>query len=90
MENSSHITELESRITKLEQRNARVDLDKKWEVSFARRVLLMLFTYVAVSQYFVAIDISQPYLNAVVPTLAFLLSTLALPYFKQLWIRYIR
>lgn len=73
------------RLQVIEERNKRVELDKKWEGSWARRVLLMLFTYLAIFLYFLAINIEQAYLNAVVPTIGFLLSTLTLPLFKRLW-----
>ncbi len=79
--------ELISRVEKIEERNQRVELDKKWECSWTRRGLLVIFTYLSVSLYFLAIDIARPFVNAVVPTLGFLLSTLTLPFFKKLWLR---
>lgn len=82
------ISELENRVTKIEERNKKVELDKKWETTFTRRVLLMAFTYLAILSYFIAIGISQPYLNAVVPTVGFLLSTLTLPFFKSIWMKH--
>ncbi len=77
--------DLETRLRTIEERNKRVELDKKWEGSWVRRILLMLFTYLAIFLYFLAINIEQAYLNAVVPTIGFLLSTLTLPLFKRLW-----
>lgn len=79
------LTELENRIANIEERNTRVELDKKWEGSFTRRALLMLFTYLAIFLYFIAIDIPSPHLSAVPPTIGFLLSTLTLPFFKKIW-----
>lgn len=73
------------RLQVIEERNKRVELDKKWEGSWTRRGLLMIFTYLAIFLYFLAINIEQAYLNAVVPTIGFLLSTLTLPLFKRLW-----
>ena len=80
-------SDLISRIEKIEKRNERVELEKKWETSLTRRVLLMLFTYLAIALYFLIIDIQHPFLNAVVPTIGFLLSTLTLPFFKKVWMR---
>lgn len=77
--------DFEARLRTIEERNKRVELDKKWEGSWARRILLMLFTYLAIFLYFLVINIEQAYLNAVVPTIGFLLSTLTLPLFKRLW-----
>lgn len=79
------LIELENRLIKIEERNKKVELDKKWEGSFTRRILLMIFTYLAVFLYFTTIGIKQAYLSAVVPTVGFLLSTLTLPLFKKLW-----
>jgi len=80
-------TELENRIKLIEQRNKRVELDKAWESSVVRRVLIVLFTYISIGGYMWAIGIDKPLLNAVIPSLGFTLSTLTLPYFKQLWIK---
>lgn len=81
------LIELENRLIKIEERNKKVELDKKWEGSFTRRILLMIFTYLAIFLYFTAIGIKQAYLSAVVPTVGFLLSTLTLPLFKKWWIK---
>jgi len=80
--------ELERRIKVIETRNKRVESDKAWELSYTRRALLMLFTYLAIGFYLQAINVFQPWLNAIVPTVAFMLSTLTLPFFKKLWLKY--
>lgn len=82
---SQEIAQLRQEIDAIKQRNAQVELDKKWETSFTRRILLIIFTYLAIAIYFYFIDIPRPWLNAVVPALGFLLSTLSLPFFKKLW-----
>jgi len=82
-----NITELENRIKLVEQRNNRVELDKAWEGSLARRGLIVAFTYISIGLYMWAIGVNDPWLNAVIPSLGFTLSTLTLPYFKQMWIR---
>jgi hypothetical protein len=79
--------DLEKEINKLKERNKRVELDKAWETSFTRRVILIIFTYLAIGLYLNAIKIANPWLNAIVPSVGFLLSTLTLPYFKKMWIR---
>lgn len=78
--------ELESRIAKIEARNKKVELDKAWEVSPTRRVLIVTFTYFSIGIYMWAIGVSDPWLNAVIPSLGFTLSTLTLPFFKQIWV----
>ncbi len=77
---------LEERIARIEERNLKVEADKAWETSYYRRALIAVFTYLAVALYFLAIDIPNAWLNAIVPTLGFLLSTLTLPFFKRIWI----
>ncbi len=84
------LIELEKRVKSIEQRNKKVESDKAWEVSYTRRSLLMLFTYLSIGFYLQAIKIPQPWLNAIVPAIAFMLSTLTLPMFKKLWLRYLK
>ena len=82
------IESLEKEIEKLKERNRRVEADKGWETSLTRRGLLIIFTYLAIGFYLNAINIENPWLNAIVPSIGFLLSTLTLPYFKNLWIKF--
>lgn len=81
------IRDLEKEIEKIKERNKNVELDKAWETSWARRILLSLFTYLAIGFYLWAVKISYPWINAIVPALAFMLSTLTLPFFKRLWLK---
>jgi hypothetical protein len=81
------LEDLEKRLTKIEKRNKRVEADKAWETSYARRILLIIFTYLSIGIYMAVIKVDRPWLNAIVPTIGFLLSTLTLPYFKDLWLR---
>ncbi len=79
--------EILKRLAVIEQRNKRVELDKSWEGSYARRGLIVLFTYISIGLYMWAIGVSEPLLNAVIPSIGFTLSTLTLPYFKNIWIK---
>ena len=81
------IETLEQRVGKIEARNARVETDKAWEGSLTRRGLLMLFTYLAIGIYMWAIGVMQPWLNAVIPTAGFMLSTFTMPFFKKMWLK---
>ena len=80
------IESLKKRLEAIEDRNGKVESDKAWEKSYTRRILLITFTYVAIGLYMWAIDVSRPWLNAIVPSVGFLLSTLTLPYFKEWWL----
>lgn len=79
------LASIERRLQTIEVRNQRVEADKAWETSHTRRLLLILFTYLAVGLYLSAIRIPHPWLNAIVPSVGFLLSTLTLPLVKKWW-----
>lgn len=78
---------LEERVLKIEERNRGVALDKAWETSTARRLLLALFSYIAVAIFFLIIEVPNPWLNALVPALAFLIQQLSMPFFKKIWLK---
>ncbi len=80
---------IEKEIEEIKERNKRVEADKSWEISHFRRILLTIFTYLAIAIYLEIIDIPRPWLNAIVPAVAFMLSTLTLPFFKKVWSKYI-
>ncbi len=82
------IADLEREIEKLKERNRKVEIDKSWETSLTRRGLLIVFTYLTIGLYLNAIRVENPWINAIVPSIGFLLSTLTLPYFKNLWIKF--
>ena len=79
------IPNLEKRIKNIEERNSKVETNKAWETSITRRSLLVLFTYLAIGLYLNAIQIKEPWLNAIVPAIGFMLSTLTLPLLKKIW-----
>lgn len=81
---------IEQRIQNIENRNNKVETDKAWETSWARRILLTLFTYLAIGVYLRVIRIERPWLNAIVPAVAFMISTLTMPFFKRLWFKFPR
>jgi len=83
------IEELEKEIIHIKERNKKVETDKAWETSWTRKILLGIFTYLAVSLYMFAIKLPNPWLNAIIPSIGFLLSTLTLPAFKNIWINHI-
>lgn len=80
---------LEERVEKIEKRNREVEQNKAWETSWSRRGLVAIFTYLAIALYLKFVVGIDPWINAIVPTVGFLLSTLTLPYFKTLWSKYI-
>lgn len=79
---------IEERIAKIEERNRSVERNKAWETSWMRKLLIAIFTYCIIALYMKFILGVNPWINAIVPTVGFLLSTLALSWFKSLWARY--
>ncbi len=71
----NEIAVLKSELNKIKERNFRVESDKAWETSWARKIIITI--------------ISNPFVNALIPAIAFLLSTLTIPIFKKLWLKYI-
>ena len=88
-DNMDKLKQLEKRISLIERRNVKVEKDKAWETSFTRKILLVLFTYLTLAIYFKFVLQINPWLNAIVPTAGFFLSTLTLPFFKNIWEKYI-
>ncbi len=83
------VDSLEVRVRKIEERNTGVECDKGWETSMSRKVLIVVFTYLAIALYLKYIVGIDPWINAIVPAVGFLLSTLSLPFFKSLWVSHI-
>ena len=79
--------DVEAEINSIRERNARVEADKAWETSFARRMTIAIGTYVLCAILLLAINAQNPYLAALVPAFGFLLSTLTLPFLKSAWLR---
>jgi hypothetical protein len=81
------IKELEREIDIIKRRNKRVEADKAWETSWTRRTLVVILTYIVIVLFFCFAGLPNPLINSIVPTAAFLLSTLTLPLFKNIWIK---
>lgn len=79
--------DLEKRIAALEMRNKKVEADKAWETSWTRRITIALLTYFVVCTYLALVIHIDPWLNALVPVVGFLLSTLTVSYVKAWWLR---
>ncbi len=82
------LSQLEKEIDEIKKRNFVVEENKAWETSLTRKTILILFTYLSVGLYLKAINVENPWLNAIVPSLGFLLSTLTMPYIKKIWTKY--
>lgn len=81
------LEELENRIARVEERNRRVETDKAWETSWSRKIIIAALTYVTVVLFFLVAKLPKPWLNSLVPTVAFILSTLTIDHLKKQWLR---
>lgn len=84
------LADLEKEIELIKQRNRRVETEKTWETSWTRRIVVVILTYLVISLFFLFAGVSQPFTNAIVPALAFVLSNASVPIFKNFWLKYIR
>ncbi len=82
------LEQINQEIKKIKARNKRVEADKAWETSFLRKVIILALTYIVIAIFFYFAKIEKPFINAIVPSLAFVLSTLSIPVFKKVWLRY--
>ncbi|HPF78104.1 MAG TPA: hypothetical protein PLF01_02320 [Alphaproteobacteria bacterium] len=76
----------ESELQAIKERNARVEADKAWETSWARRGFIVLVTYILAATYMNYAGLGNPFLGAFVPSGGYLLSTLSLPFVKKYWL----
>lgn len=78
---------IDSSLQKIQERNERVELDKAWETSFVRRGFVACVTYAIAAWFMWSIGVEDAYLNALVPTGGYVLSTLSLPFLKRWWVK---
>lgn len=78
---------MQEALARLEERNRRVEADKAWETSWARRLFLAALTYVFAVLVLRSVGTPNVHWAAVWPPVGYLLSTLSLPPLKRLWLR---
>lgn len=80
------IKKLQEEVKKIEERNHKVELDKAWETSFLRRILICILTYIVVVIYsFMINKFTNVWLSSLVPVIGFTLSTLSLDLIRHIW-----
>lgn len=77
---------LEEEIKKIQERNKRVEMDKRWETSVTRRICIAILTYavVVIYSYFIK-NFDNVLLSSIVPVIGFILSTLSLKVIRKIW-----
>ncbi|NOS67001.1 MAG: hypothetical protein HOO67_01385 [Candidatus Peribacteraceae bacterium] len=78
---------IEESLNAVIERNKRVEAEKAWEVSITRRLFVAGLTYITALVTFWFLDQPQFALIALVPALAYVVSTLSLPWMKRRWMK---
>jgi hypothetical protein len=78
--------EVEKEIFEIKEKNARVEIDKAWEVSALRRGFIAAATYLVALTWLVLTKETEVGLKAAVPVAGYLISTFSLPWLKGIWI----
>jgi len=78
--------ELKKEIENIKLRNKRVELDKKWETSYTRKICICILTYIIVLIYSIMISKNNNiFLSSLIPVIGFFLSTLSLRIIRKIW-----
>ena len=80
------LKEVENEIEAIQKRNKKVELDKKWETSWTRKICICVLTYIVVIIYsWLVRNYDNLFLSSLVPVIGFTLSTLSLGYVRKVW-----
>ncbi len=78
--------DIEMELKNIKERNKRVELDKSWETSIVRKIIICILTYLIVIIYsFLVKRFDSIFLTSLVPVIGFALSTLSLKYIRKIW-----
>lgn len=72
-------------IRKIIERNKRVELDKKWEISFTRTVFIIVLTFIGTFIFLKIIEGENPFWGSSLATGAYLLSTFSFNPIRKIW-----
>ena len=82
----SETEQIKKEIEEIKERNRKVESDKAWETSYTRKIAIAILTYIVVVLFFYVADLPKPFINALVPTIGFILSTLSVSVLKKFWL----
>jgi len=83
----NEIEKLKEEIEKIKERNRRVEKDKTWETSWVRRIAIAVSTYILISIFLIIIGVEKPFLAAIIPAAAYLISTASLEFLRRWWLK---
>lgn len=81
------LKELELEIDSIKARNKRVEADKAWELSGTRTAFISTATFLILYVFFVLNKSGAPFINALISTLTYLLSTFTYGILKSWWLK---
>ena len=79
---------LEAELDAIKKRNAHVEVEKAWETSMFRRFVIAIFIYVTTC---ITLNLNgdvHSLKNALIPAVAYFLSTLSIPFAKKWWMQW--
>jgi hypothetical protein len=83
----TNLEQLEEEVENIKQRNRAVEKNKAWELSKFRKTFIFLLTYITIVLFFIFAKLPRPFLNSIVPAIAFILSTSTISILKKYWIK---
>ena len=86
VDTETRLLNLETEIESIKERNKKVEVDKAWETSFFRILLIGAVTYTIALVFLLLAGLAHPFPNALVPTIGYVLSTQSLPFVKRWWV----
>lgn len=81
------LEQIKKDIKEIKERNNKVEKDKAWETSLFRKIIIAILTYLVIVLFFIFAELPNPFMNAIVPTVGFILSTLSITFLKKMWIK---
>lgn len=87
MEQKKEIEVLQSEIEAIKERNRRVEMDKAWETSKTRTAFVALSSFILIYIAMKLVGADHPLSNALISTVAYLLSTSTYGILKSWWLR---
>lgn len=82
--------DIQIQLNEIKSRNSRVEADKAWETSWARKILVAILTYLVILLFLLIIKVERPFTAAIIPTIGFVLSTASLSFGKKIWIKHLK
>ncbi len=77
--------QIQEQLNQIIERNSRVELEKAWETSSTRKLVIVLLTYIVTCAFLYTINEPIFLLKALVPVVGYILSTLSIPKIKKIW-----